>query len=139
MIGWLSVFFPYDKEGNKRNLRWDVPKPLPWPPGSDEPVHDPDEAKNQPADYEYSFRIYNEAIPAGMSSGPVRVEHKTCGTHRVRLIGGFVGVEQKKHTFTLKPIVSWCIALCPETKGNDASCERKPAEKRPASPPSHHW
>lgn len=96
--GWLSVFFPYDKQNFKRDLRWDAPK------------HDSEVSKDQSG--EYGLRIYNKDFPSGVSSAPVMVILPNGKPLHVKLLGGFVGVEQDPVTLTLKPAISWGAAEC---------------------------
>ncbi|GAQ85233.1 hypothetical protein KFL_002250130 [Klebsormidium nitens] len=108
--GWLSVFFPYDSQNRKRDLRWDAPKPMPWPPRSKVVPHDPEASKDQSA--EYGLRIYNTDFPSGVSSAPINVKLRRGESLQLKLLGGFVGVEQDPVMLTLKPAISWCAAQC---------------------------
>ncbi|GAQ85235.1 hypothetical protein KFL_002250150 [Klebsormidium nitens] len=119
--GWLSVFFPYNKQNKRRDLRWDAPKPRPWARNSGVVPRDPEASKDQSA--EFGLRIYNSDLPSGMSSAPVEISSPG-GKLRMRLLGGFVGVQQDPETLTLRPALSWCAAECvavtPKDSGSSA-------------------
>ena len=72
--------------------------------------HDPEASKDQSA--EYGLRIYNKDFPSGVSSAPVKIQLQSGEAIQIKLLGGFVGVEQDPVTLTLKPAISWCAAQC---------------------------
>lgn len=118
------MFFPYDSENKRRDLRWDAPKLEPWPPGSE--AEDPDASNDQSA--EYGLRIYNDDLPSGMSSAPVDISSPG-GTLRMRLLGGFVGVEQDPKTLTLRPALSWCATECVKKARKSGNTGRRQRRK----------